>query len=298
MSTFDDAVRRVMLRIPSASYFLVKDWIQEAYAEACTRRSWSHLRVETTLRTKVSRDGTCAVTQDSTTVTGGTLVFAATDVGRQFRITAGATAATLDRVWAGATDAALTARICDVYQTMPADFKTADLVIDPSRWWQLHLWVTEHQLARWDATRTYGGPPLVLASATLSPVAADEGRVRYELWPHSLVEAYWPMTYFKLPEELSPTTRLLGPFLRRPDVLVEGALWKAAQWPGPSTEQKNPYFNLALAAKHEATFNQKLDMLQVVDEDVYPSWLQPDRYTLAPLNAAWLQQTDYSLQYG
>lgn len=309
MATFDDAWRRVLLHIPSASVFLAQSWVQDAYNDACTRRNWSHLRAETTLRTKIARTGTAAVVQDSLTVTGAGLVFAASDVGRQFRLAStiplytiaavslvGATSATLDRAYAGATDATAACKVVDAYVTMPADFKAADVVADPSRWWLLRLWVTEQQVSRWDPIRSVGGPPRVLASRPMGQTTALAGRVQYELWPHSEIEAYWPMLYFRKPETLAATTDLIGPFSSRVDVLVKGALWQAAQWPGPSADRPNPYYDLKLAQRLEAQFASLIDQLAVQDEDVYPTWLQPEQFTQAPLDSAWLQQTDYALQ--
>lgn len=317
MATFEDVWRRVLLRIPSASMFLAQDWVQQAYDEACTRRNWSHLRSETTLRTKVSKTGTVTLVQDSTTVTGGTLVFAASDVGRQFRLGVtvplytivavsliGGTSATLDRAYAGLSGAAQVCTVLDAYQTMPADFKTVDLVVDPSRWWSLRLWVTEADLGRWDPVRSAGGPPRALVSQTLVPEAASAtaGQIRYELWPYSVIEAYWPMVYYRKGETLVPGaaasggTTFRGAFARRSDALIDGALWQAALWPGDG-QVKNPYFNLALAARHEAIFEDKLRVMEVTDEDVYPTWLQPSRLLDAPLDSAWLQQTDYAVGY-
>lgn len=311
MATFDDIWRRVVLHVPSASLFLAQDWVQEAYAEACTRRNWSHLRSDTTLRTKVAKTGTVTLVQDSLSVTGGTLLFAATDVGRQFRLgvtvpiytivavsTTGGTSATLDRVYAGASGAGVVCTIVDAYMTMPANFKVPDLVVDPSRWWMLRLWVSPADLNRWDPIRSAGGPPRALVSATLAPEAATAtaGQVRYELWPYSAIEAYWPMIYYRNAETLAAGSQLRGAFAQRSDALIDGALWRAALWPGDG-QVRNPYFNLALAAKHEEIFESKLNVMQVMDEDVYPTWLQPERYTDAPLDAAWLQQTDYAVGY-
>jgi hypothetical protein len=310
VATFEDVWRRVLLHVPSASPFLAQDWVQQAYSEFCTRRNWSHLRAETTLRTKVAKTGTCTVTQDSLTVAGGTLLFAASDVGRQFRLSAtipiytitavslaGGTSATLDRTYAGASAAATAGIILDAYVTMPASFKEVAIVTDVSRWWILHLYVSELTLGRWDPLRSAGGPPRVLANLDFSPVTGVTDRVRYELWPYSLAEAYWPMRYFVMPAALTDTSPFVGAFAQRTDVLVNAALAKCALWPGPSADRKNPYFNPALAQTLDAKVEAALNVMQVQDEDVFATWLQPQGFQPAPLDAAWLQQTDFAVQY-
>lgn len=309
MATFEDVWRRVLLRAPLVPPFLAQEWVQNAYNQACTNRNWSHLRAETTLRTKAGRYGTATVVQDSATVQGVGLTFAASDVGRQFRfntvplytiiaVNVGANQATLDRVYVEASAAAATFQVLDAFITMPANFKTWGVVTDRSRWWILHLWATEAELTRWDPLRSVSGPPRVLASKLPSPVAAQAGQPMFELWPYSTDEAYFPAIYFVKPDALTDSTVFRGAFSQRTDVLVDAAMAECARWPGPSADRKNPYFNLALSAKLTEHVDSELRRMEVADEDLYPTWLQPGRFAMAPLDAAWLQQTDYAVQYG
>lgn len=309
MATFEDVWRRVLLRVPMTPPFLAQEWVQTAYNQACTIRNWSHLRAETTLRTKAAVSGTAAVVQDSATVTGGTITFAASDVGRQFKVSSvplytiiavdtGLNQATLDRVYVEATDAAASAVVLDAFLTLPENFKTWGVVTDRARWWILHLWATEAELTRWDPLRTVGGPPRVLASKMLSPVAAQAGCPMFELWPYSLVEAYFPSIYYVKPGALTDATVFRGPFATRTDVLIDAAMAECAKWPGPSADRKNPYFDKALAERLDAHVQEELRKMEVADEDLYPTWLQPGRFAMAPLDAAYLQQTDYAVQYG
>jgi hypothetical protein len=54
----------------------------------------------------------------------------------------------------------------------------------------------------------------------------------------------------------------------RTDVLETGALAAAAKWPG-TAEQKNPYFNLALARDQQEEFQRMIYQLDLRDDDLY-----------------------------
>jgi hypothetical protein len=263
---------------------LCRAFVQQAFEEFCARRSWSFLRGEGQLLIDTAKTGTCNVTYGNATVSGGALAYAAADADRQFRIANGpmysiiaavaATSYTLDRVYGEATTALTTATVLDAYVTPPADFARWLAVLDVQNNWSLNIWVTEEELNARDAQRSSTGTPWALVSRKLATGGGLIRRTQYELWPYSTVRKTYPYLYIRTPEVLSDTTTLMTPLADRPGALTALALSYAAEWPGPSPDKKNPYFNLALAVAKRAEASAQMDRMEVMDEDVYPTWLQ------------------------
>jgi hypothetical protein len=309
--TFADVYRRVQLHCPLADLALCRTWVQWAYEEACKRRKvWSHLRTAWEFSTLASRSGTCSVTAASTTVTGSGLVFAATDVGRQFKVgsiplytivavsVAGATSATLDRAYAGSTDAAASGTVLDAYITAPLDFKRWIGVADPTNRMRLRwLGLTLERLDQVDPSRTHTGTPRALVPRDLSPVTAHAGRPRFELWPYTTSARTFVAMYYRKVEILDDEDTLTGPFADGGlQLLADGALSRAALWPGYEG-RKNMYFNFQLAAAHETKFTEGVIQLEVQDEDLMPTWLSDPAYAdpTIPWDSNFLQSHDGSL---
>jgi len=252
----------------------------EAWKKICSQRAWSFLRAETQFLISASRSGTATVVRGNSTVTGVSLVFVATDVGRQIRfgtdfpqtilaVDLVLNTATLDRAYSGASGAAVTGTILDCYVTCPTDFGSFISVVDHSSGIHLRLWVSQEELNKWDPQRTYSGlEPLVLAALGES----STGLLRYELWPYPTSEKALLVRYLRSAVEILDTDVLPGVFAERSDILVTGALAEAASWPG-SVEQKNPYFNLMLAAAKRAEFQAEILKLTLRDEDRFLTWL-------------------------
>src|SRR6266851_462975 len=301
--TFESVWRAVLAHCPMAGALLCREWVQWAYEEYGIARAWSDLRVESAITVADQRSGTCTPTQGSAIVAGGTLLFTAADVGRQFRISsipiytivsvslAGGTSATLNRTWQEASGL-VTATILDAYVTMPLDFARFLAVTDPPNKWRLRWWISSDVLNRYDPGRMGVGNARMLVNQSYSPVASAAGQVRYELYPYQTSARSYPMWYFKKAPILSDDDVFLGPLANRAkDVLVEGALSRCALWPGISATQKNPYFNLPLAKAHEDRFREKTTTLQVADDDLYFEDLPASEFAYAefPWDAAWLQ---------
>ena len=302
MSTFADVYRRVLLRCPGADPLLVRDWVQEAYRVACDDKVWSHQRAETAIIVDDQRRGTADVEQGSPVVLGGTLIFANTDIGRQVRVSSiplytlidvdtVLNTATLDRPYAEADDT-VQLTILDAYWTAPEDFWRFLAVVDPTNKWRLRWWVTEDQLNAIDPGRMSTGSPWCVASQRYSPVEADAGRARYEVYPYVTSARSFAVLYYTKPATLVEDDVLIGPFARGgDDTLIEGALWQAALWPGTG-DLKNPYFSLPLAEQLEARFRAKVQTLENKDEDLYPTFMPSAMYypwAPYPLDSAWLQ---------
>lgn len=299
---FEEVWRGVLLHAPMASPFLARKWAQWAYTRAGELRPWSSLRRETTLVTAAQKTGTVGVTNGTTAVTGGTLAFAAGDLYRQFRIGTGpiytvaavaAPNATLDRAYTGETAAAGTAIVLDAYILCPADFGRWGSILDLDNCWRLHHYITEDWLNRVDPRREHTESPRAVVSRQASRIAAIAGRYTYELWPYMTTAREFPAVYFAVPETLADTDTVPGHFSRRADVIEIGALSQCARWPGVEG-RKNPYFNLALARELREEFDKECGLLEVKDEDVYPTWTPMSEYRWAPGvgDANWLREHD------
>lgn len=302
-TTFGDLWRRVRLYVPMAPALLIQDWVTTAYQRACDERSWSFLRGEGEFRINPSKSGTVNLTQDSPTVAGAGgasgLVFAASDLYRQFRYgggppltiiavnLAGNTSATLERNWQGTSATAVSATVSDIYATCPADFGHFAAVLDVAQQRLIRIFTTELELNAADPGRMALGTPWALVNYRLSSIAATLGLVQYEWWPYTSGSGTlrYPFYYIKRPQALAEDDTFQGPLKDRPDVLVTGALAEAAEWPGTET-QRNPYFNLNTAAAKRKQFEYAVGLLEVKDEETYMTWWQTamvGRWGMQPL---------------
>jgi hypothetical protein len=302
--TFASVWRAVRLHCPLADPLLCQYWTRQAYQKVCDRRNWSFLRAESQFLIGASKTGTCNLTRNSATVSGGTLAYAATDAGRQFRvgsagiltiIDADASSYTLERVWGGDSATLTTATVLDAFLTCPADFRRFIAVLDTQNSWQLHLWVTEDELNTWDASRTSTGTPWAVVSRKYATAGPDAGRVQYELYPYQISQKNYPYFYQRSAEDLDDDTALLGPLATAGSSLVTLALAEAAEWPGTET-RRNPYFNPALARMKRDQAEAYVNRLEVMDEEIYLTWLETisriSSYTFAPIDSRFMQSHD------
>jgi hypothetical protein len=276
---FEDAWRRAKIQLPAVDAMLVRDWAQDAYNDACTRRAWGWLRKESAISTLASRSVTAGVTQASATVTS-TAEFVATDVGRQLRIGSypfytiiiftDASTVILDRAYAGSTDAAATAQILDALVVMPADFSRFLVIADTYNQRPILFGASQDEVGIADPARTnsdYG--PRFMVAATFSPVTATLGQVRYECWPLPTAARQFPFLYVRKAERLADTSSLPGVFSNRSDLLKLGCLMNAAGWPG-TVDQKNPYYGLEHFDRLQKQWEFQLQKLQLEDDNQYP----------------------------
>lgn len=308
--TYSDCWREVKLYCPSAPVFLVRTWVNTAYKQMARTRSWGFLRGEYDLTISAARSLTTIVaTRGSATVTS-TAEFLAADAGRQISIggsfpaytiltRADANTITLDRVYAGSDVSGTTASILDAYATMPADFGSFRTIADPYNQRRLAFWITEDQLLILDPSRMASdtGPRCLVARAP-STFTSTLGRVQYEYWPRPTTERSYPALYNRQADSLTDTDTLTGVLGDAAEVLICGALAAAAQWPGTSDE-KNPYFDLALARAKQAEFLTGVQQLALKDDNHYGDDLATvhwERWPLADLayNDASLRASDAS----
>lgn len=306
--TFEQVWRAVLGHVPLAGPLLAREWVQWAYNEYGTKRNWSHLRVESVLTANNQKSGTATPTLGSATVAGGTLLFAASDVGRQFRINSipiytiiavditGGTSCTLNRVYGEASGVG-TFTVLDAYVTMPLDFDRFAAILDPQNKWRLRWWISAEQLNACDPGRMSTGNACMLVNQSYSPVTGFTGCVRYELYPYQTSARSYPMWYFRKGEILLDDDVLIGQLANRAkDVLVPGALSRAALWPGVEGK-KNPYFNMDLARAHKAEFDDKVSQMYTKDDDLYfeDAPMVNYAYSAFPWDAAWLQTHEPSI---
>lgn len=302
--TFQDCWRFAALHVQVPDILLVRGWTQWAYDEFCNRRGWSHLRAETAMSVFDQKVGTATFAIGSPTVQGVGLVFAATDVGRAIRISSiplysilavnvGLNQATLSRNYTEASGTS-TATVLDAYVTLPEDLHRFIAILDPQNKWRLRYNITVDQLNRWDPGRTSTGNARLLVNNMYSPVAANKGQPRYELYPYQTSARSYPVFYYRKGEVLADTDTIIGPLARvAQSLLLEGVLSRAALWPG-TVGQKNPYFSLQLAKAHTDLFEKKIDQVYVTDEELYFEGLPLAEFQEAdyPWNAAWLQANE------
>lgn len=282
--TFADVWRRVRLSVPGAGFALVRSWTQKAYEDLCERRPWTWLRVYAQLVVNPARTVTMTFVQDSATVTSAA-AFLASDVGRQIRGTQNSGAiytiinvstdlstATLDLPYTDSSGTADTT-ISDRLATMPADFGAFQVVLDPYNVRLIPYWFTQDDLGRVDPNRfSSDASPRALVSRQLSPVPATAGQMMYEWWPAPTQRKAFPYYYRKRPGLLADTDTFVGVLANRGRVLENGALANCARWPG-TPDQKNPYYNVALAKELQDLFETECAKLELRDDDqMLDSW--------------------------
>lgn len=275
--TFRDIWGKVSLHCPLAPTSLVQDWVQLAYDRLIGKRHWSWTIRDLNLTTKDARTVTLNVIQGSTLLTGVNQ-FVATDVGRQLRIGTGPTytintvtdvnTANLTQVYAE-DSGAVTGQISDVYLIMPANFRSILTLTDLTIQRPIPWWISGERLDLFDPGRVSSDTRFrVLASAAPSQVTAYAGQVTYEMWPRPTSAGTYICRYCIRTDTLDDDTILGGLLATNADSLRTGALAEAAMWPGTTT-QKNPYFNLALADRLSAKFEQACKQIDVMDDDQY-----------------------------
>lgn len=302
LSTFESLSRGVLLRCPTASLFLARQWVSFAFRQIQEKRAWSWLVKEGQFLFPAIYDtGSVAVTNASTTVTGTGTVWTAGMVTRQFRtsagnpiytivaVDAGAQTLTLDQAWGGADATLQGYQIWRAYVTVPSDFYSFLVVIDTLRAYKLGTDIGQDELDAMDPQRSSSGQPWGLSYHDTSDLTATPPLQRYEVWPYIQQQYVLTYLYVKRHDDLEDSGASL-PRTIPGNIVLEGAMAECARWPGPSTERKNPYFNLGLADRTERQFQINVAELMRQDEEIM---MQNVRYQdmmgmgFAPASAWW-----------
>lgn len=291
---FDSMVRSLRLYVPQLPYTLCQQFVRDRYRRVLERRDWSGLRGEFEFILNPSKTtGTVTVTLNNATVTGAGTAFAATDIGRQFKLGSGSSiysilavnvggqTLTLDRAYSLQNAAAQSYTIFDGYVNAPTDFKTWMTVVDRLMGWRLHLWITQDELNAWDPQRTFFGNPYVMADRRYFTDLNNNVTFQFEAWPYNTGQRALHCYYYKLGADLvQDTDTPIYPI--RSDALVSGALADVARWPG-TPERPNPYFGkMDLYRSYEGEFEDKFIEIERADENIYMTWINTQSWASAP----------------
>jgi hypothetical protein len=281
--TFEQTWRLARLAFPGVPALLVRDWVQDAFTKACRYRggSWGFLRTEASINTLASRSIATTLTQGSTAITSAAL-FVASDAGRQLKASGtsypiytiasvtDASNAILDRPYAASVTNPTTVAIFDAYFTTPADFGHFLIIYDPYNQRILPFWFSQDQIGVADPARTNSDTgPRYLVAQGYSTATATLGQVRYEFWPTTTSARQFPYVYYKQSIRLADSDSFPGVFGNSGDLFKLGAKIEAALYPG-TRDQKNPYYNLALADRLEKQWAIELQRLSLADDTQYP----------------------------
>jgi hypothetical protein len=283
LNTYKDLWKYILLRCPIAGPMLAQEWITFSFREIAENRKFSWLQKESQLLVPdVVSDGLVDVTYKDANVVGTGTSWDGSLVGRQFRIglstpiytisdVTDATHLTLDSVWGATSTAAVNYLIYQAYFVMPDDFLSFITCWDPAFNWQLWTRIRQVELNSWDAQRANSGTAYALSFRDFNPLVAagTPGSPRYELWPHQFAQKPFPYLYWSRPVDINDPNAAIPRYVRG-DIILEGALWKCAEWPGPSRDNPNPYFNLALADRHKATFFRYIMDIERNDDEIDP----------------------------
>lgn len=307
MATFAQAWNQAWIDVPDADPLQVRQWAQHAYKRLSSARRWGWLLKQAAFQLEASIEpASVGVTRGSTTVTSAGLFTNAAVVGRQFRTGSypvytilarpDANTLTLDRGYEGVTNPAATdSEILTAYVTAPSDLDAIDVVVDLVNQVRIGHWYTQEQLSLLDPTRTnaYSGPIRGLFSG---PAYSSGGLPVWEAWPYTTAAATLPYIYVRKIADLADADTLPGVLGDRADILALGARFEAARFPG-TAQQKNPYYNLALAEMLGGDLVREITGLTLKDDDLYQqnwSTIPWSRFPLANLapTADYLRHTD------
>ena len=303
LDTFERIWRQVFARVPIADTFLCQQWVNHTFRDIAEHRQWSWLRSRAQfLFPTLTNAGTVSVVRGSSTVTGIGTTWTGAEVGQQFRLNnivpiytitsvdpVGQTL-TIDDVFGGMTTTG-TYQIYLAYVTVPTNFHSFISIYDVTTNRLILDNITQHDLDKRDAQRTNTGDPFYLVPFDYDTVSSPP-LPRYEMWPHVLSQRVVPFLYETRPVDLMDAGATLPRYIRG-DILLEGALRKAALWPGPSAELKNPYFNIALAGIHQGAFDKMVVEMAVKDDEVYETDTTYEPWGFTPEgpfgDAKWMQ---------
>lgn len=98
---------------------------------------------------------------------------------------------------------------------------------------------------------------------------SNPGNPRYELYPHQTAARVYGMMYATLPVDLTDTNAVI-PRAIPGDLLTTLSMIEVAMYPGTDT-MKNPYFNPGVAKMYMTQVEERLNLIENRDEEV---WMQ------------------------
>jgi hypothetical protein len=152
--------------------------------------------------------------------------------------------------------------------TMPVDFGSLVVVVDPDRQVQIPFWLSQQELTCKDPTHATTGPPRALVATTPSTDPLTLGQIRYEVYPSGVATTFTAV-YNRQGARLDDTSVFTGVLADGGEVVTCGALMQAALWPGTG-DKPNPYFNATLAQAKTQEFKYGVQMLSLRDDEQTP----------------------------
>jgi hypothetical protein len=226
----------------------------------------------------------------------GTAITASSLAGLQFKLgpynpvytftgVATATSGYIDTEFGGGGISNAGYSLAKVYFTIDPCLKDIFSVWDPIQGEPLDFHKPQAFLQNADPQRTATGYPQVLVDYLPMP----SGSMQYELWPHQLTPYQIPVIYFQQwPELKRPLDR--PPYFVDPTIFIDGAIADALRRKDlRSVDDKDPYFNPALAGDYERKFAQGVVLAAAADEGKVIQALEGDWSGYAGPNAAWRQ---------
>lgn len=307
--TFAGIAGKVLLRCPSASPTLARDWVQSAFRDIVERRRWSWLLKRGQLYTYDQYNtGTATVVAGTTTVTlGGGGTVSADHVGRQFRIgtalpivtitaiDAGTNTYTIDQSWWPTSYTAQPYSVYQAYIALPSDFHAFVSIVDPAYAQPIPYDSSVAMIDNIDPQRAAAGSP----PRGLAYFDYFNGLPRYEMWPHQRSAAVFPIVYESRPTEPWDSGATV-PSLLPSDIILERALMYCAMWPGSSVDSPNPYAisgkkGPVLAQMHKEEYERRTAVLEKQDNEHMQQnvWYQSDQMKRTPVvSGTWMQSHD------
>jgi hypothetical protein len=283
LNTYSQCWKYVLERCPLAGPMMAQEWIQWSFRKIGETRSWSWLQKPNQfLVPDAVNSGTVNLAANDQTVFGVGTTWDGSEVGKQFRtgltypiydigaVDTNAQSLTLTQPWGGPAIAGTGYQIYRAYYTVPEDFHSFITVWDPAYNWQLWTRPTQFELNIWDSQRASSGNGYCVSFRDYNSdfvAAGSPALPRYEIWPQQYTQKCYPYLYEARWQDLNDTGAALPRYIRG-DVLVEGALWQCAMWPGASPSAANPYFNLTLAKMHQDTFMKAVYELERQDDEL------------------------------
>jgi hypothetical protein len=298
--TFGQLWQKLLLYAPGLPPALAQTFIRNAYRRVLDTHYWSELYTDWEKVTPdVYSDGTIAVTNGNTTVTGTLTTFTSAMTGRQLIVDDGggqpyytityvsATSLTLDRAYQGATDSSSTYSIAEYYVEFPANLAVLDDIRDLNQNWRLRRQFHQsNYLDMIDAERSNTGSPVLYVAAP-PRVANGVTYPRYEFWPKIEAGTHLVGKYIKTSELTSNSSYPIS--IVKPEAILYGALADLCLWP-VMADRPNPFHNLELHDKYVKMFEDAVHDSEMADLDISQRMITyPEQDGGYPADANFLQ---------
>lgn len=246
--TYKELSSELVGHLPDLPFPAAQRFINRAYRDIRDYYSWSFLLEEGALNVPDSvTAGTMGVTQGSATFTLDATAQAVWNVlglfipvtSRQVKVGNalpyniltydGVSSGTFDRVYSGATDAAITYSLYRCYYNAPSDFVRWVSIVDPVNAYTLIRSRSKQWLDQIDPQRsTVGGPASFIASYKYAAVSGVQTPF-YELWPAPTAATTLMTLYKRRGVDFSADTDI-APAVISDDILIQRGLYYGYQY--------------------------------------------------------------------